>query len=376
MPSALLGLDALTLEDGHLFHDRKGRPRELPKASAPLADTHGHLTSFTCHDPSIAICRAALAGVRLLVVPVDPVDEVPRLFPTAAAYLSWIDEQVERAAERLEECARHGLTPPVPAGYPDLPPLVDRVRIVAGAHPYGAARLDEAALSCLDELLASPRCVGVGEIGLDFGPYNELPSDVQEAAFRRQLAVAREHGLPVELHIRDGQEPDDHSAHELAARVLAEEGVPAAGCNLHCFTDGPEVMSPFVELGCHIAFGGAATFKRSDDIREAAAACPSDLLASRPWWPSRQHASLRLARMPGWRQGTRRTPRSGGTPARFSGSARMASLAGGPAVAGLARRLESHPMQLVASCTHAAPMIRSSLVGSAPATQAPASNWD
>ncbi|MCI2187672.1 MAG: TatD family deoxyribonuclease, partial [Olsenella sp.] len=107
MPSALLGLDALTLEDGHLFHDRKGRPRELPMASAPLADTHGHLTSFTRHDSSIAICRAALAGVRLLVVPVDPVDEVPRLFPTAAAYLSWIDEQVERAAERLEECARY-----------------------------------------------------------------------------------------------------------------------------------------------------------------------------------------------------------------------------------------------------------------------------
>ena len=107
--------------------------------------------------------------MRLLVVPVDPVDEVPRLFPSAAAYLSWIDEQVERAAERLEECARHGLVPPEYAGYPDLPPLVERVRIVAGAHPYGAARLDKAALACLEELLASPRCVGVGEIGAGRG---------------------------------------------------------------------------------------------------------------------------------------------------------------------------------------------------------------
>ena len=300
MPSALLGLDALTLEDGHLFHDRKGRPRELPPASAPLADTHGHLTSFTRHDPSIAICRAALAGVRLLVVPVDPVDEVPRLFPSAAAYLSWIDEQVEYAAERLEECARHGLVPPEYAGYPDLPPLVERVRIVAGAHPYGAARLDKAALACLDELLASPRCVGVGEIGLDFGPYNELPADVQEAAFRRQLAVAREHGLPVELHIRDDQAPENHAAHELAARVLVEEGVPAAGCDLHCLTDGPEVMAPFVELGCHIAFGGAATFKRSeatfkrsDDSRGAAAACPAGLLLSETDCPYMAPAPLR-----------------------------------------------------------------------------------
>ncbi len=280
MPGVPLGLDDLTLEDGHLFHDRKGRPRQLPPASAPLADTHGHLTSFARRDPSVALCRAALAGVRLLVVPVDPVDEVPRLFPTAAAYLSWIDEQVERAAEHLGECARHGLVPPEPAGHPNLPPLVEHVRIVAGAHPYGAAQLDESALACLDEFLASPRCAGVGEIGLDFGPYNELPADVQEKAFRRQLAVAREHGLPVELHLRDGQDPADHAAHDLAARVLAEEGVPAAGCDLHCFTDGPGVMAPFVELGCHIAFGGAVTFKRSDDIRAAAAACPARLLLS------------------------------------------------------------------------------------------------
>ncbi len=280
MSQELLGLDALTLEDGHLFHDRRGRPCELPTSPAPLADTHGHLTSFSRHDPSTAICRAALAGVRLLVVPVDPVDEVPRLFPSAAAYLSWIDEQVERATERLDECAAHGFAPPGPAGYPALPPLVERVRIVAGAHPYGAARLDDAALSCLGDFLASPRCAGVGEIGLDFGPYNELPADVQEVALRRQLAVARDRGLPVELHIRDGQDPDDHSAHDLAARVLAEEGVPPAGCDLHCFTDGPEVMAPFVRLGCHIAFGGAATFKRSDDIRDAVAACPAELLLS------------------------------------------------------------------------------------------------
>ena len=39
-------------------------------------------------------------------------------------------------------------------------------------------------------------------------------------------------------------------------------------------------MEPFVELGCHIAFGGAATFSRSDDIRAAAATCPQELLLS------------------------------------------------------------------------------------------------
>lgn len=277
MSQEMLGMDALTLEDGELFHDRKGRAKPLPAPLAPIADSHGHLTSFRRHDASIAICRAALAGVRLLVVPVDPVDEVPRKFPTAQALLSWLDEQVERAAERLDECAEHGLVPPEFPGW-DVPDLVDNVRIVAGAHPYGAAELTDEALARLDVLLDSPRCVGVGEIGLDFGPYNELPADVQEVAFRAQLRIAHERDLSVELHIRDNPDDPDAQAHVLAAQVLAEEGVPERGCDLHCFTQGPDVMAPFVDLGCHVAFGGAMTFNRSDDIREAAALCPVEQL--------------------------------------------------------------------------------------------------
>lgn len=277
MTQLMTSLDALTLEDGHLFHDRKGRPRPLPEPLGPLADSHGHLTAFRRHDPSIALCRAALAGVRLLVVPVDMVDEIPSPFETPQALLGWLDEQVERARERLAECAGHGLVPPEFDG-PAVPELLDNVHIVAGAHPYGADRLDAEALQRLDALLDSPRCVGVGEIGLDFGPYNELAADVQERAFRMQLRVAHERDLPVELHIRDNPEDESCAAHALAARVLAEEGVPRRGCDLHCFTQGPEVMRPFVELGCHIAFGGAMTFKKSDDIRAAAATCPTGQL--------------------------------------------------------------------------------------------------
>lgn len=277
MTQPMKNFDPLTLEDGQLFHDRKGRPRPLPKAEGPIADSHGHLTAFREHDASIALCRAALAGVRLLVVPVDVVDEIPHPFASAGALLSWLDEQVEQARDRLAECAEHGLVPPT-CEDPSVPDLLDNVHIVAGAHPYGADRLDAAALARLDELLESPRCVGVGEIGLDFGPYNELPAEVQERAFRTQLRVAHERDLPVELHIRDNPGDPECSAHRIAARVLAEEGVPRRGCDLHCFTQGPEVMAPFVELGCHIAFGGAMTFNKSDDIRAAAAQCPSELL--------------------------------------------------------------------------------------------------
>lgn len=258
-----------------LFADKKGRPVEAPVPLAPLADTHGHLTCLRTIDPAVALARAACAGVRLLVVPVDPVGEIPSTWPDVPSLLSWLDLQVERAHAALDALACEGHVPPALDGAPDL---LDNVRIVAGAHPYGAAQLDDAAMARTRELLASPRAVGVGEIGLDYGPYSELAPEVQLPAFRRQLELAHELGLPVELHIRDAAGDAAAQAHRDAAELLAEVGVPEAGCDLHCFTSGPEVLAPFAELGCHIAFGGAATFRRSNDIRDAAAACPGHLL--------------------------------------------------------------------------------------------------
>lgn len=267
-------MSEISIVGNSLFCTKKGKPVDLPEALAPLADTHGHLTSFRKMAPAHAVARAALAGVRLLVVPVDPADDVQ----DASAFLRWFDNVLLEASEVLSQVESGGLVPPVHEGFSQLPPLVSNTYFVAGVHPYGARKfLEDAAVRArLDELLEDPRCKGVGEFGLDYGPWNDLPADVQEEAFRIQLRIAHERGLPVELHLRDGD--NDTRAHDDALRVLREEGVPAAGCDLHCFTSGPEVMTPFVELGCHIAFGGAVTFSRSDDIRSAAASCPQELL--------------------------------------------------------------------------------------------------
>lgn len=274
-----IALDERTLADGELFHDRKGAAHALPAPLAPLADTHGHLTSFRELDPAAVLVRAALAGVRLLVVPVDPIDDVPRKWDSVPALLGWLDEQVERARAGLADCAERGFVPPAFEGY-DVPDLLDNVRIVAGAHPYGAEAFDDDAMARLRELLASPRCVGVGEFGLDYGPYNEVAYPVQEEAFHTHLRLAQELGLPVQLHIRDAANDVRCGAHTDAARILSEEGVPEAGCDLHCFTSGIKVLESFTSLGCHIAFGGAVTFQRSDDIREAATFCAERYLLS------------------------------------------------------------------------------------------------
>ena len=267
------------MDDLALFHKGKSHtPVEAPAPLAPLADTHGHLAHFTRGDMPDVLCRAALVGVRLLVVPVDPVSDVgPKgRFGSVQGFLAWMDKGVEEAADRILEALDGGFVPAEVGSSPFR--LLDQVRIIAGVHPYGAPDVDDGALERLDALLASPRAVGVGEIGLDFGPWNELGPEIQMEAFRTQLRIAHERALPVELHLRDGA--DDHLGHDLALQVLGEEGVPEAGCDLHCFTDSPEVMAPFAEMGCRIAFGGAATFNRSEDIRAAIAACPEHLIIS------------------------------------------------------------------------------------------------
>ena len=266
-------LDHLTLADGELFHDSKGRSCPVPAPLAPLADTHGHLGSLHLHDPALALARAALVGVRMLVVPVDPAGEFPRKWGSATEFLDFVDTHVEIARMCLDEAAEQGFVPPVFDGW-DVPELLDNVHIVVGSHPYGAADLDDDAWALTRELLASPRAVGVGEIGLDFGPYNEVAPEVQVDALRRQLRLAHELNLPVELHIRDAAGDAGCTAHRLAADILAEEGVPSAGCDLHCFTSNAHVMEDYKQLGCHIAYGGAATFSRSDDIRHALALTP------------------------------------------------------------------------------------------------------
>ena len=122
----------------------------------------------------------------------------------------------------------------------------------------------------LRELLACPATSCLGEIGLDYH-YDKSPRDVQREVFALQLRMAHELGLPVSLHIRE--------AHSDALEILRAEGLPAAGCILHCFNLGPDDLAPFVELGCYVALGGPLTFKKECATRAAVAlASPGRLL--------------------------------------------------------------------------------------------------
>ncbi len=138
-----------------------------------------------------------------------------------------------------------------------------------GIHPHECASVPEADWAAAGALARDPRIVAVGETGLDFH-YDHSPRDVQEASFRRSLATAREAGKPVVIHVRE--------ADAVCARVLREEGVPAAGGVVHCFTGDAAAARAYLDLGLYISVAGVVTFKTAEPIREAIRIVPRDRL--------------------------------------------------------------------------------------------------
>lgn len=144
-----------------------------------------------------------------------------------------------------------------------------RVRFATGCHPHNAKFYNDDLEQKLADRLADPRVSAVGEIGLDYH-YDFSPREDQRMAFRRQIRVAKEAGLPIILHIRE--------AHDEAFAILQDEGFPAAGTLLHCFNLDCAELKRWVEAGCYVAFGGPVTFKHADEVREAAARVPVERL--------------------------------------------------------------------------------------------------
>jgi TatD DNase family protein len=137
-----------------------------------------------------------------------------------------------------------------------------------GTHPHEAKDDPELTPKRLIELAAHPRCVGIGETGLDFH-YDLSPRDVQARVFRAHIAAARATGLPLVVHSRE--------ADETMADILEEE-TRAGGFALlmHCYTSGPELLRRVAALGAWFSVSGIASFRNAEDVRDAVRAMPED----------------------------------------------------------------------------------------------------
>ena len=148
-----------------------------------------------------------------------------------------------------------------------------RVRATVGVHPHEAAELDARGRELLAGWLAHPAVVAVGECGLDYH-YMRSPREVQREVLALQLALARERGLPVSIHVR-GDEPDAFA--ELLDLWLSVGGARLAGV-LHCYTGTLEFARRALDAGLLVSFSGILTFRRDRGLREVARALPLDAL--------------------------------------------------------------------------------------------------
>lgn len=232
-------------------HGREWPIVDAPEMFVPVADTHAHLDMLP--DPGLALARAGVHKVGFLEAMVDPVGDTSTF------------QRLDEWRLRGEVLMRHMSTRICGQGHNSLP----KTRIAVGVHPHEAKSFDGAMEAKLLELLHDERVSAVGEIGLDYH-YDHSPRAEQLDAFRRQVRIAKEAGLPVILHVRE--------AFDDAFAVMQEEGWPEAGALLHCYTSDAHEVARWVDAGCYVAFGGAFTFKKLEEVREAAKAVPAERL--------------------------------------------------------------------------------------------------
>ena len=202
-----------------------------------IFDTHCHIAdSAFDEDRAVVIARFRESGVCRANVVADPCEEEPN------------QEKVFSLVEQYDFlCAS------------------------IGAHPHNASRYDESAERTILEYLNHPKCRLLGEIGLDYH-YDLSPREVQREVFDRQLELAYEKQVPVQLHIREAH----GDCMDMLRSRLAAGRMPAGV--MHCYTGSWEAAKVYLDAGLYISLSGALTFKNAPKLQEVCRNVPADRL--------------------------------------------------------------------------------------------------
>lgn len=135
----------------------------------------------------------------------------------------------------------------------------------AGVHPENAGGLTESDMDMLEQYAQHEKVRAIGEIGLDYH-YDDVPREVQQKWFARQIDLARKLNLPVIVH--------DREAHEDTLKILRAHHADEVGGVLHCYSGSAEMVRDVLDLGFYLGFGGTLTFKNAKKVHKAAEAAP------------------------------------------------------------------------------------------------------
>jgi TatD DNase family protein len=217
----------------------------------PLIDSHAHLDFYT-EDREEVLHRAYAAGVHTILA--IGIGEGP----------AFMHHALELAHAS--------------AGNP-------KIYASVGIHPQEAANANAEALAKLTSLAADPKCIAIGEIGLDYYHVENPEPVIQKQTFIAQMEIAAIVKKPILIHCRTSElaTPEAKAKfgaadawEDLLALIAAHWTPHDLGGIMHCFSGTVEKARRSVDAGFYLSFAGNLTYPKSQSIRDAAAMAPAD----------------------------------------------------------------------------------------------------
>ena len=133
----------------------------------------------------------------------------------------------------------------------------------AGFHPTELKKYKEGDLNEIAEIAKHPKCVAIGEIGLDYH-YPDTDKELQHKIFIEQLKLAHSLNLPVQIHSRD-------CAEDMLSLLKENANLLKNGALLHCYSHSTEIAAELEKLGLYFSFGGTSTWSGSKKAKRTIA---------------------------------------------------------------------------------------------------------
>ena len=195
-----------------------------------LIDTHSHINMIENLSIEEILKNAAENNVKKIIVPAAEANDIEVVFELSQKY--------------------------------------ENVYCYLGIHPSEAKDWNDKIEEKIRTLAKSQKVVGIGEIGLDYY-WDKSFIDLQKEVFIKQIEIANELNLPVNVHDRD--------AHRDTFDILKEHNKNSKVI-MHCFSGSPEFANECIKEGWFIALGGVITFKNAKKMKEVVSLIPLEKL--------------------------------------------------------------------------------------------------
>jgi len=180
-----------------------------------IIDTHTHLDNEKFKDDVEEVIKRAIEnGVKKFIIPAADPKDLPRAIELAEKY--------------------------------------EDIYFAVGVHPIDIEKYED---SLLIDYINHPKCVAVGEIGLDYHWEKEKSKQLkQQEIFAKQIEIALKYNKPVIVHIREATEDS----------IKIIEKYPEIKGVFHCFNAAEQLLK-FSE-NFYYGIGGVITFKNAKKL--------------------------------------------------------------------------------------------------------------